>query len=265
MKIQYASDLHLEFYDNSKFLRTHPLKPVGDILILAGDIECLNRDHYYFNSFWDYVSDNFKEVIVVVGNHEYYKGYDLAKNRSGKICSVRKNVSYYYNAHLKIDEVSFILSPLWSIIPNDQADIAARGVSDFHRIIYNGFNFTVEEFNKEHNRCISFIKREIDLINNSLQLNKSENVKRNKIVVVTHHVPSFLLSSTDFSGSKISGVFNVELSKYIESSCIDYWIYGHSHRSINKTIGNTQCISNQLGYVFYDEHHNFDNSRIIEL
>ena len=43
MKIQYASDLHLEFKENSKYLMKNPLKVTGEILILAGDIHVFNH------------------------------------------------------------------------------------------------------------------------------------------------------------------------------------------------------------------------------
>jgi hypothetical protein len=78
MKIQYASDLRLEFADNWRYLREHPLEVSGDILILAGDIGYLGDQNYQNHPFWDWASQNYKEVLVVLGNHEFYKFYDLA-------------------------------------------------------------------------------------------------------------------------------------------------------------------------------------------
>ncbi len=74
-----------------------------------------------------------------------------------------------------------------------------------------------------------------------------------------------MLSSPDFAGSLIDSAFTVDLDSFIETSNIDYWIYGHSHRNIDKVIGNKKCVSNQLGYVYFGEHLYFDNTKVIEV
>ena len=68
-----------------------------------------------------------------------------------------------------------------------------------------------------------------------------------------------------FQGSHANGAFTVELEDYIANSGIDYWIYGHSHTNIDATIGRTQCLSNQLGYVFANEHQDFSKSKHLVL
>ncbi len=253
MKIQYASDLHFEFSDNYSYLKRNPLKPMGDILILAGDIGYLNDDNYSKHPFWDWASDNYKQVIVAVGNHELYKYYDLTKMPHGLACSIRDNVKCYYDAVVRIENVNFIISTLWAKIKLEEAYLTERSVNDFHRILYNDQLLTWDYFNREHDNCFRFIQDEV-----------SKSLTEH-IIVVTHHVPSFQLSSPDFAGSKINGAFTVELEQYIEASPIGYWIYGHSHRNIDKVIGKTKCVSNQLGYVFHNEHHTFNPGKIIEI
>ncbi len=67
MRIQYISDIHLEFF---KVLPKQIVRPVADILCLAGDIgypfSSLYRD------FLKQVSRDFKKVFLIAGNHEYY-------------------------------------------------------------------------------------------------------------------------------------------------------------------------------------------------
>ena len=75
MKIQYASDLHLEFAENWRFLKENPLQVTGDILVLAGDIGYLGDENYSKHPFWDWASENYQQVIASMGNHEFYKEY----------------------------------------------------------------------------------------------------------------------------------------------------------------------------------------------
>ena len=253
MKIQYASDLHLEFADNWRYLQEHPLEVSGDILILAGDIGYLGDQNYQNHPFWDWVSENYRQVLVVPGNHEFYKFYDLKMMTDGHEGVILTNVHYYYNNVVSIGDTDFILSTLWSYIDDEDAPYTEQCVTDFRRIMYGNRIFTYQDFNQEHKRCLRFIQRAVE-----------GSTAKHKIVV-THHVPSFRLCSTEFAGSRLNGAFTVELEDFIRNSGADYWIYGHSHRNIDKRIGMTQCVSNQLGYVFAGEHRSFHLDKYITL
>ena len=253
MKIQYASDLHLEFADNWRYLKAHPLKVTGDILVLAGDIGYLGDDNYTKHPFWDWASENFQQVICCMGNHEFYKYFDISTLRDGYCLEIRPNVHSYYNAVVRIEETDFVISTLWSEIPLREAYYTEQVVSDFRRILYKGELLTFADFNREHQRCLEFIKKSVQ-----------DSIAAKK-VVVTHHVPSFLLQCPKFEGSLANGAFMVELKDYIKDSGIDVWIFGHSHYNVDKVIGKTLSLSNQLGYVFHNEHTSFDLGKYVML
>lgn len=126
-------------------------------------------------------------------------------------------------------------------------------VNDFYRIKDGGVVINSERFNQEHEKCRAFIEKAVG------------ESQAKHIVVATHHVPSYELVSPDFIGSPINGAFTAELGNFIAYSRIDYWIYGHSHRNIDKVIGNTHCVSNQLGYVCHGEAKVFDFMKCINL
>ena len=253
MKIQYASDLHLEFRDNASYMKHNPMKVVGNILVLAGDIGYLGDQNYSDHPFWDWASGNFKQVIVALGNHEFYKFFDIFSLNNGYKLQIRHNVAAYYNDVVSIKGVDIIISTLWSHIPLREASFTEQVISDFRRILYKGELLTFADFNREHRNCLDFIKRAIS------------NSKADHKIVVTHHVPSFMMQDPKFRDNKANGAFIVELKDYIQKSGIDYWIYGHSHHNMDVRIGNTLCISNQLGYVSQNEHLTFRPDAVIDL
>lgn len=260
MKIQFVSDLHLEFPENRAYLAEHPLEVTGDILLVAGDSAYLDlpdskEDTYSRYAFWNWASEHYQQVVVCFGNHDFYGHYDLATIPDGYCKQIRPNVQAYYNGMVNIGDTDIIVSTLWAYIKPENSYLTERGVSDFYRISYNGHRLSSDTFNLEHERCLQFVKKSV-----------SESRAKYKIVL-THHVPTGLCTAFEFRDSLINGAFTVELGNYIAESSIDYWIYGHTHRNIAAQIGDTRIISNQLGYVSHGEYrtNGFDPGRCIIL
>lgn len=252
MKIQYCSDLHLEFPENKALLKAWPLLPVGDILILAGDIVPFSVMDKH-NDFFDYIADNFEFTYWIPGNHEYY--YSDISQRSGTFSeNIRSNVVLLNNQTMIHNKTRFVFSTLWSRIrPAYQFQIE-RGMSDFYVIKYNGFRFTADRFNQLHSDCIDFIRAEL------------EQSFDGKTIVVSHHMPTFMNYPPKFKGDVLNDAFAVELSELIEVSKPAYWMFGHLHGDIPAfKIGVTKLLTNQLGYVKYNEHAAFNNDVCINI
>ena len=104
------SDLHLEFSDNSRWMKHNELPVTGDVLVLAGDIFYLKNKVAPLSNFWKWASVNYRQVLLVPGNHEYYNYCDVMDKGLQWNWMFKKNVGYYQNQVVKIDDTDFIMS-----------------------------------------------------------------------------------------------------------------------------------------------------------
>lgn len=240
MKIQIASDLHLEFRENLEWIKNSPLKPSSDILLLAGDIIC-DKYKKEAKDFYQYVSDNYELVISAMGNHEFYHG-EIAYAYPDYNEKISHNHNQLNNQSIIYKNVKIIVSVLWSFIPDQKKEFLYNVMNDYRLIYKKQFNDTVnlliEETNQFHQLSVEYIKNE---------LNKKFD---GKIIVLTHHLPSFQCIRHKFKNiENIKYAIATDLEQIINDYKIDYWIFGHIHDSVNIKISETGLISNPLGYM----------------
>ena len=272
MIIEYASDLHIEFGMNSRYMQTQSLNGGGDVLLLAGDIGYLERRRSEQNPFFDWCADHFRETIIVPGNHEYYRDPVAREGRQNGIPvdrtlvdyehKVRDNVRYLNNRSMVIGDVEVFATTLWSVIsPGCYADVE-YGMNDCNQILYEGHRLRAGDFKVLHGICKAWL---------SDALEKSTAKKK---VVLTHHCPS---TSPEFDryepGGSLFTAFHIDMLPFIESHDIDAWIYGHTHwnggrgtiiPSMNPV--GTILLSNQLGYVeLGEDRFGFNDKAMFEL
>lgn len=257
MKIQYCSDLHLEFQENKNFLKRFPLKPEGEILLLAGDVVLFKLIKEY-DDFFNFCSDNFETTYWIPGNHEYYHGDVGAENLQPLYEKIKENVFLLNNQSVTYKNVELVFSTMWSYISPQNEWNVQQSVSDFSLIKNKGRNFTTYDFNELHKTDLAFLKTALTAATDKPR------------IVVTHHVPTLQHYPEQYKNSSINEAFAVELYDFIEKLgqkiFCPYWIYGHHHCNTPAfKIGNTTMLTNQLGYVVQNEHQLFNPSATIEI
>ncbi|KAL0484621.1 Ser/Thr protein phosphatase [Acrasis kona] len=249
VKLQIASDLHLEFsrYD-------FDVKRIGNCLALVGDIGSPLAENY--KSFIAKQSEKYEHVFVVAGNHEYYKGeYHTCNNLIQDICSEFPNVhflkstSYLYQTQSS-RPIRFLGCTLWSNVPEEHSLTVYQEFNDYYQIKVdvNGKKrlLEVEDTNKWHREQVSWLKSEI--------AKAKENNER--VVVLTHHAPLMKGTSRpqlEQKNRSINYAFATDLSDMMDGSRIELWAYGHTHYNNVQNINGTICVSNQAGYVHEEE------------
>jgi len=238
MKIQYMSDLHLEFGD----MEVPPR--IGDVLILAGDIHIGAKAISWINE----CAEVFPHVIYILGNHEFYN-YNIS-TLAGKINEelTAENVHLLDNTLIEIEGTRFIGSTLWSIISEE----AANQMNDFQLITNTTRPFSWRDAHKKHEVATQFIKDSLskDLPN----------------VVVTHHCPSIkCIDTLRYPDNSMNTGYYTQILEEFSGKNIKAWVCGHTHASFNFNEEGIQVLGNCRGYIGYEANPEFDATLTYEI
>lgn len=264
MIVQYASDLHLEFEVNRRFVLEGGIKPAGDVLVLAGDVANLFALSSY-DAFWDWCAKNWAQTIFVPGNHDYYGAWPSREAMLGPLrLAIRPNVHCCLNTVMRLENVDFVCSTLWSRVSPEETLQVQSLLLDFKEIAVEERLLTVADYNALFESSWRFVQK---AVGDCAREGREKEEKGEKggvahdIVVVTHHVPTFAAVADYRLDSPVGTGFTTELSSWIAESPVSTWIYGHSHDSVEVEINRTQVRSNQLGYLKFKEGRGFKASK----
>ena len=247
-RIQYVSDLHLEMYQKVPFPLL--LKPVAPYLVLAGDIGQPSCQSW--RPFFEYVNSNWEHIFYVTGNHEYYsKHKDKWKYLEPTPFGIRhkeikeslqefKNVTLLDtdnpSFHLPSHNVTIIGNTLWSNIPKDMEYEVVNSINDY--------NFIASDISTP----LSTTVMNMMYIEHKRSLEKElEAWPTAKIIIVTHHMPSYTLINPRYKNDPLNCAFASDCEELMRSNvCV--WIYGHTHNVAKILMGNTLTAVNARGY-----------------
>lgn len=249
MRFQYISDIHLETRNSiiksiglEKFVTNKlRLKKLADNLFLLGDIGDPHSQIY--NDFIKYCSDNWRNVFVIYGNHEFYtskrKRIDMnitrAKIFPDNVYFLDNNKKYIDASNNVSDtrtdsSIKILGSTLWSNISVS----AQQYMNDYCKIWLNEKSLTGE------------------MTRNMFHINKNwifeELSEIIPTILLTHHGVNNICNGP-YIGGELESAFatDIDFSNYPH---LKVCINGHTHVSLNTFIPNTtiKLLANCYGY-----------------
>jgi Icc-related predicted phosphoesterase len=247
IKIQFASDLHLEFEHSPSARLALPVARDATALVLAGDV---HSDLDGLDTFVRPLATRVP-VILVAGNHEYFT-HEFESHREALRAWAAgiPDVHFLENDSVEVDGVTFLGATLWSNFDDARPALLKEAISMMtdYAVIADRTDpsgrLRPERILREHQQSIDFLEREL------------RTRDRARTVIVTHHAPS--LRSTRQKGEDWDCLYGSDLDAMIESCGPALWIHGHVHDSFEYTIGGTTVVCNPRGYLGYGENPRFD-------
>jgi hypothetical protein len=238
IRILALSDVHLEF--------AH-LEPIPDALpdlvLLAGDIgrgtDAIMWSEYYFPDI---------PVVFVIGNHEAYRdSLELVLDDCRARAARSRNIRFLENDQaiipLRGRDVRVLGTCCWTDFKLNGADrqhesmlIAQRNLADYRLIQYKDTRLLPSDTLVFHEAAIAWLDGTLVGTHNG------------PTVVMTHHAPSPRSVPPFYRGSLLSPAFNSDLEPLILRHQPELWGHGHTHWSVDYTVGRTRVYSNQRGY-----------------
>lgn len=236
MRVQLASDLHLEFLAAAGFPRKRLIAPAhgADILVLAGDI-CTGALAIELFADWPV------PVLYVAGNHEFY-GHDFHRlRRQLKDGAVGTSVTVLDNDCVELGGVRFLGSTLWTDyqfsagLEQWQAMARARRtLADHSRIRSGAEPFGPEHALAEHNASRRWLEQELSRRYDG------------RTVVVTHHAPHPGSVHARYAGDPVNCAFVSDLGGLVGMA--NLWLHGHVHDGFDYVAHGCRVVANPLGY-----------------
>lgn len=235
LRIQYASDLHLEILGAVPFPTL--VKPVAPVLALAGDIG--NPCEPVYQSFLQYCSRNWDHVVVIAGNHEFYNRkpaekwkYVAPQTVSERLDACRSvaatfpNVRFLERERVDISGVAILGCTLWTDLSDTEAaEETESRMNDYRLIAVDG---------KRRLRAANVAgwhARDRVWLNTEISIAAEEE---RPVVVLTHHLPSFDLIAAKYRGyGLINCAFASDCSELLRRP-VRAWIAGHTHTATTR-------------------------------
>ena len=245
VKIQFASDLHLEFKFKLNVLSN---QSNIEILCLLGDI-CVcgvDEDWTKYTTFIKHVSTKYKHIILITGNHEYYTNKKSGNQSIQKInlkikqfTQTLPNVHFLNNEIFQLNinnkDIIFLGTTLWTFVDAQNKKFIQSTMNDYSNIFYNEKKFNIENMLSLHSDAVKFIEQNLS----------TYSKKPNQyIILLTHHKPIKGNISNILSQAYESDIKALQKYKQI----IDIAAHGHTHKHMNELIDEIMIISNPKGY-----------------